>query len=100
MDAHDGTGGERPHLNQIAQVIHEPEPEPALSVWAWMPAPDEGVVDPPLVANLTDHCSFDLPHPQDTSTPTVPKAVGDELVDREDEVRRSARVEAARSGQP
>src|SRR6476469_7337115 len=63
-DTHDGAVGEGADLDQVAQLVGQPQaPAPALLTRRGAP-PDEGVVDASPVAHLAHDAVGLAPHPQ------------------------------------
>ena len=68
VQADHGSRRERPDLDQIAELVREPQSEARPTIRRRLPPADEGIVDPPGVADLADQRRALLPDPEDAGS--------------------------------
>src|SRR3954469_19406112 len=86
VDARRAAAGEVAHLDQVADLIGEPEAAPAGGHEVGKLAAGERVPHQPAVVDLADQRSLPPPEAQDPASAAVYHAVGGHLVDSEHEI--------------
>lgn len=93
-----GTGRRRPHLNQVAEHIDDPQASPGNLFRCRAQPPNQGVADPAVVPGFAHEGVAVVPEAEGAPTGGVPDAVGDDLVDGDHDVGGACRVEPAATG--
>src|SRR5204862_3826067 len=88
MDAHHAAAGEGAHLNQVAELVHEPEAVAPYLPQAGRLAPCERRVDLAAVAHLGNERVVLDPRAQDAAAAAVADAVAGQLAHGQHEVLR------------
>src|SRR5438128_382964 len=73
----------RAYLDEVTEMIHEPQAASACLIGRGVYTPDEWLLDVPAVADLTHQCAGLGPDPQPAFAAAMGDAVARELVDRQ-----------------
>ena len=93
VQTHEGPGSRGSNLDELAQLIRQPQASPPLLVGLRSRPSHEGVVERSAVLDLTHKRPPTMPDAQGAAPTSIPNAVGRDFIDREHQVSSSILVQ-------